>query len=79
MAGARRKAAAAAAEAEVSANPHRGEHELVLGERTYLLRPSWAAIDAIERKTERSLTELVRMGNGGALPSRPGNVKPRAA
>ena len=74
MAGARRKAAAAAAEAEVSANPHRGEHELVLGERTYLLRPSWAAIDAIERKTERSLTELVRMGNGGALPMRTAGV-----
>lgn len=67
---ARRKTAAAAREA----NPHRGEHELLLGEKRYLLRPSHTAIDAIERKTERSLTELVRMGNAGALPLRTAGI-----
>lgn len=47
----------------------RGEHELVLAGVTYVLRPSHAAIRAIERKTERSLLELLRLGNGGALTS----------
>ncbi|BBC72922.1 conserved hypothetical protein [Altererythrobacter sp. B11] len=50
------------------ANPDRGEHELPLGRRTYLLRPSFAAITAIERKTERALPELIRMGNSGTMP-----------
>lgn len=62
----RRKAAAAAAAPE--ANPHRGEHELELGGKTYLLRPSYTAIDAIERKTEKAVVDLIRLGNGGSMP-----------
>lgn len=49
------------------ANPERGEHELVLAGRTYRLRPSHAAIVAIERKTGESLLALVRLANGGGL------------
>jgi hypothetical protein len=45
----------------------RGEHELVLGGVTYRLRPSHGAMRAIERATERSVLELVRAGNVGAL------------
>jgi len=51
-----------------NANAHRGEHELDLGGVTYLLRPSFTAISAIEQKTERTTLELLRMGNAGALP-----------
>lgn len=50
------------------ANRHRGEHELPLGRKTYLLRPSFQAQVAIEEKTGRALTELIRMGNAGAMP-----------
>jgi hypothetical protein len=63
----RRKPAPAKART-VEANPERGEHELTLGKKTFLLRPSFTAITAIERKTERSTIELVRLGNAGALP-----------
>ncbi len=45
----------------------RGEHELVLARVAYRLRPSHAAMRAIERSTERSALELVRLGNVGAL------------
>lgn len=63
---ARRKAVPAAAPA--IANPHRGEHQLSLGGREYLLRPSFSAQVAIEEKTGQSLTQLIRAGNAGALP-----------
>ena len=56
------------AAAAVDANPERGEHELPLGGRTYRLRPSYSAIAAIERKSERALPELIRMGNTGGMP-----------
>ena len=49
------------------ANPERGEHELVLAGVTYLLRPSFAANVAIERKTDKSLLGLVQLGNAGNL------------
>ncbi len=62
---ARRKAAPAATPA--TANPHRGEHQLTLGGREYLLRPSFAAQVAIEEKTGQALTQLIRAGNAGAL------------
>jgi len=52
----------------MGANSHRGEHELELGGRTYLLRPSFTALSAIEEKTGRTMLELLRMGNAGALP-----------
>lgn len=52
-----------------TAIPERGEHELVLAGVPYRLRPSHAAIRAIEQKTERSLLELLRFGNMGALTS----------
>jgi hypothetical protein len=53
--------------ARKKANPERGEHDLALPGRTYLLRPSHAALKAIERETDRSVLELVRLGNAGAL------------
>lgn len=50
------------------ANPTRGEHELLLAGVRYRLRPSHQALVAIEQKTQHSLIELVRLGNGHALP-----------
>jgi hypothetical protein len=49
------------------ANPGRGEHELVLAGKTYMLRPSHVALSAIERATGRATIELVRAGNVGGL------------
>lgn len=49
------------------ANPDRGEHEIVLAGVPYRLRPSHAAMCAIERRTERSTMELFRLGNTGGL------------
>lgn len=51
-----------------TAIPERGEGELELDGVRYRLRPSHAAIRAIERRTDRSLLALVRMGNVGDLP-----------
>lgn len=45
----------------------RGEHQLVLAGKTYLLRPSHLALNTIERQTEQSTMELVRLGNAGRL------------
>lgn len=50
-----------------AANPARGEHSLDLGGKSYRLRPSYEATCAIEQKTGKSLVELVRAGNLGAL------------
>lgn len=50
-----------------SPNPHAGEHSLSLAGVEYLLRPSHAAIVAIEQGTGASLLQLVRDGNVGAL------------
>lgn len=49
------------------ANAERGEHSLPLAGVTYLLRPSHAALVAIEEKTRQSTLALVRMGNAGDL------------
>ena len=49
------------------ANANRGEHALTLGRKTYRLRPSYAAIVAIEEELGRSATELLRAANGMAL------------
>jgi hypothetical protein len=49
------------------ANPERGEDELVLAGKKYRLRPSHAALLAIENGTGRSVIELVRSGNAGGL------------
>jgi hypothetical protein len=65
----KRKAAEAASDTPV-ANKHRAEHELTLGAKVYRLRPSYSAIMAIEEKTGHAIPELVRMGNGGAMPLR---------
>lgn len=48
-------------------NPERGEHALTLGGRTYVLRPSYAAIRAIEAKAERTLAQLVLAAQAGAV------------
>lgn len=50
-----------------AANPDRGEHQLTLAGVTYRLRPSHAAMQAIEQKTERSLLALLRMAHTGDL------------
>ncbi len=49
------------------ANAARGEHELVLGGKAYRLRPTHAAIVAIETAAGASLLELVRLGNTARL------------
>jgi hypothetical protein len=47
------------------ANPHRGEVSLTLGGRTLSLRPSFAALVAIERDTGLGLMQLAyRLGCG---------------
>lgn len=49
------------------ANPTRGEHQLTLAGTTYVLRPSRAAIRAIEEKLGNSALDLARIGNAGGL------------
>ena len=49
------------------ANPERGEHNVTLGGKRYLLRPSYQAQVAIEQKTGRSYAELAMAGQTGAL------------
>jgi hypothetical protein len=49
------------------ANPERGEDELVLAGKAYKLRPSHDALKAIELATGRSIIELMRSGNAGAI------------
>jgi hypothetical protein len=49
------------------ANAERGEHSISLGGKTYVLRPSHAAITAIEEETGRATLALVRLGNCGEL------------
>ncbi|NLS28157.1 hypothetical protein S2M10_31660 [Sphingomonas sp. S2M10] len=51
-------------------NEERGEHELVLGGKTYVLRPSFEAIAAAEKKAGYALTVLARMANTGELSLR---------
>lgn len=52
-----------------SANPVRGEIALALGEsgKEYVLRPTFAAIQAIEEKTGKGLLRLSRDGATGDL------------
>lgn len=49
------------------ANAQRGEHEISLGGKTYRLRPSHSALQAIEAETGRATLALVRLGNVGEL------------
>src|SRR4051794_15313345 len=49
------------------ANSERGEHELTLEGRTYLLRPSHTALKAIESGTGKATLALIRLGNAGEL------------
>lgn len=51
----------------VRSNPDRGEHEIELAGIRYCLRPSHAAMRAIEDATERSTLDLFRAGNTGSL------------
>lgn len=53
-----------------AANAERGEHSLTLGGAVYRLRPSHAAIQAIERETDQALLSLIARGNAGAMPLR---------
>lgn len=54
----------------MAANAKRGEHELQLGRRKYRLRPSHAAIEAIEEGTGLSLLALIHLGNAAELKTR---------
>jgi hypothetical protein len=56
-----------AAKPPEKANPERGEHEVRLGGVTYVLRPSYAAIRAIENKTGSSICQLAAYAQTGAL------------
>lgn len=61
----RRKAAPRAGTRK--ANPARGEHSIELAGKTYLLRPTFAASQAIEEELGQSLIELLRRANGCTL------------
>jgi hypothetical protein len=50
-----------------NANRERGEHELTLDGRKYLLRPSHTALKAIENGTGKATLALIRLGNAGEL------------
>jgi hypothetical protein len=52
-----------------AANPHAGEHNLVLAGTSYLLRPAHSAIVAIEEATGKTLLTLARDGSVGNLAS----------
>lgn len=49
------------------ANPSRGEHTVTLLGTQYRLRPTRAAVRAIEERTGKSVLELVRIGDAGGL------------
>lgn len=49
------------------ANPARGEFSLKLGSKSYRLRPSFAAMQAIEARTGRSIVALTRAANHADL------------
>jgi hypothetical protein len=53
--------------AQPAANSERGESELILEGATYRLRPSYAAIVAIEKATDMKLIALVNEGNRGNI------------
>ena len=53
------------------ANPHRGEVSLKLGEREVVLRPTFAALVAIERETGMGLLALVRKLAQGSVQHLP--------
>ena len=53
-----------------AANKARGEHQLTLAGITYLLRPSHAALEAIEDAVGTSILALIRRGNAGELTLR---------
>lgn len=53
---------------EAAANEVMGEDELRLGKRTYVLRPSYDAVKAIETRTGATLLQLYNDGNRGAIP-----------
>ncbi len=50
-----------------AANEHRGEIDMVLGGKTYVLRPSFQAIAAFERATGLSLIQLTDAARLGSL------------
>lgn len=49
------------------ATAERGEHELVLAGKTYVLRPSVTALSNIEKQTGKATLALVRLGGIGEL------------
>jgi hypothetical protein len=63
----RAKPGKAAGLSGTTANPERGEHAITLAGKTYVLRPSFTAVRAIEAETGKSLITLSRLGNLGDL------------
>lgn len=51
----------------ITANEIRGEVDLVLDGQSFVLRPSYTAIVAMEKKAGRSLIELAQLSEQGAL------------
>ncbi|QBE91904.1 hypothetical protein DRN02_007665 [Sphingomonas paucimobilis] len=51
-----------------AANELRGEVDLVLDGQRFVLRPSYTAIKAMEKKTGRALIELAQLAEQGAMP-----------
>lgn len=56
--------------AEKPAANARGEHRLPLGRKNYILRPSFAAIEAMEEKTGQSLIRLMQLAHAGGMTLR---------
>jgi hypothetical protein len=46
----------------MGANAYRGEVAVVLGDRSYIMRPTFSAIEQIEQETDKPLQELVGRG-----------------
>jgi len=55
------------AAAEAPAANARGEHRLPLGGKVYILRPSFAAIEAAETGTGQSLIRLMQLAHAGGM------------
>ncbi len=56
-------------------NPHRGEVSLTLGEREVILRPTFAALVAIERETGMGLMALGRKLAQGSIEHVPAIIR----
>jgi hypothetical protein len=63
----------------MSTNPHRGEVSLKLGAREVTLRPTFAALVAIERETGMGLIQLVSRIRAGSIAHLPAVIREGAS